>query len=135
MLPEVGFGVPSLASFLPIPAGPGLVAIQSQVDLAGPQRFCLARTSDQGVPWHRFLMFFGWCYDVLCWGFKHQVFGAKVLGYAVLNMCFFGLCLINMFYFNHQVLSTDLVDINAMYAFLVQLFGALQGPNARFHWP
>lgn len=49
MLPEVGFGVPSLASFLPIPAGPGLVAIQSQVDLAGPQRFCLARTSDQGV--------------------------------------------------------------------------------------
>ena len=54
MLPEVGFGVPSLASFLPIPAGPGLVAIQSQVDLAGPQRFCLARTSDQGVPWHPF---------------------------------------------------------------------------------
>lgn len=70
MLPEVGFGVPSLASFLPIPAGPGLVAIQSQVDLAGSQRFCLARTSAEGVPWHRFfLMFFGWCYDGFFAGF------------------------------------------------------------------
>ena len=37
-----------------------------------------------------------------------------------------------MFYFNHQVLSTDLVDINAMYAFLVQLFGALKPPET---WP
>ena len=49
-LPEVGFGLPSLASFLPIPAGPGLVAIQSQVDLTGAQRFCLQRTAE-GAAW------------------------------------------------------------------------------------
>ena len=68
MLPEVGFGVPSLASFLPIPAGPGLVAIQSQADLAGSQRFCLARTTPQGVPGRNQS------------GKRHRCFGKFMLG-------------------------------------------------------
>jgi len=40
MLPEVGFGLPTLAAFLPIPAAPGLVAIQSS-SAGVSQQFCL----------------------------------------------------------------------------------------------
>mmetsp|Transcript_101235 Transcript_101235/g.179836 ORF Transcript_101235/g.179836 Transcript_101235/m.179836 type:complete len:961 (+) Transcript_101235:38-2920(+) len=37
---EVGFGLPALASVLPVPAGPGLFAVQSQSDSTSTQRFC-----------------------------------------------------------------------------------------------
>lgn len=40
-LPDVGFGLPTLHSLLPIPAGPGLVVIQSWAGSDQAQRFCL----------------------------------------------------------------------------------------------
>ena len=38
---EVGFGLPTLHSLLPIPPGPGLVVIQSWAGSDEAQRFCL----------------------------------------------------------------------------------------------
>lgn len=63
LLPEVGFGMPSLASFLPVPAGPGLVVIQSEADAAGAQQFCLDKTPlADGVSWNSesWKFFFVW---------------------------------------------------------------------------
>jgi len=37
---EVGFGLPALASVLPVPAGPGLFTVQSQADSSAAERFC-----------------------------------------------------------------------------------------------
>eukprot|EP00930_Biecheleria_cincta_P045677 TRINITY_DN31482_c0_g1_i1.p1 TRINITY_DN31482_c0_g1~~TRINITY_DN31482_c0_g1_i1.p1 ORF type:complete len:915 (-),score=124.90 TRINITY_DN31482_c0_g1_i1:278-3022(-) len=39
---EVGYGLPALAPLLPVPAGLGLVAVQSQVDASSAQTFCFA---------------------------------------------------------------------------------------------
>ncbi|CAE8681021.1 unnamed protein product [Polarella glacialis] len=39
---EVGFGLPALASVFSVPAGTGLITVQSHADSAGPQRFCLS---------------------------------------------------------------------------------------------
>eukprot|EP00931_Biecheleriopsis_adriatica_P119080 TRINITY_DN94359_c0_g1_i1.p1 TRINITY_DN94359_c0_g1~~TRINITY_DN94359_c0_g1_i1.p1 ORF type:complete len:924 (-),score=177.40 TRINITY_DN94359_c0_g1_i1:91-2862(-) len=40
--PEVGFGLPSLATLLPLPPGTGLIAVQSEADRSATQRFCMS---------------------------------------------------------------------------------------------
>lgn len=46
--PEVGFGLPALASLLPMPPGPGFIAVQSLADVSA-QHFCLQLTPNVGA--------------------------------------------------------------------------------------
>lgn len=71
MLPEVGFGLPTLAAFLPIPAAPGLVAIQILGFWLG-EVGCLVLVSDDHFWWF-FLFFF--CDQVACLVAKVSLLG------------------------------------------------------------